>query len=129
MPMRVTLQEVIALVDRAMMRPEAAFSDGISWSARDCGRQAKQALEDRSTRQAFPFLKLAKETEQLAGGGTSFADALALFRIWLDQVVETSPCVECGAALGRACTMNNHNGQPVAREWIHPRRIVVEVLA
>lgn len=123
MRMAVTLQDVIAHVQAATLRPEAAFGDGTSWTARDLGRHAKNALEEHATRQAMSFLKSASEAETVAASGTAFADALALFRIWLDQVVECSACPECGSALGRACTMNGHNGQPIAREWIHAARI------
>lgn len=124
MPMRVTLQDVMTRVEAAAQRPEAAFGDGVGWTAREAGLHALQALKDNSTRQALPFLKLACETELASGGGHDFADALALFRLWMDQVVELAGCPECGAEHSRACTMFNHSGNAMAREWIHAQRIM-----
>lgn len=121
--MAVSLQDVLVRLEAVIQRPESEFGDGTQWTAGDCGRQALKALQDRQTRQAIAFLKLAQETELAAASGTAFADVYALFRLWMDQVVATESCGECGAALGRECTLNDSLGRPRTREWIHAKRI------
>lgn len=122
MPMLLKLKDVEAAIGVAIARPEANFPVR-GWSAAQLGRQARCAAAEGNIREVLSFLEMAAAAELEAAGGTGFQDALAIARTWIDQVTAQNGCAECGAEVGRNCTVNSAAGHPLQQKWVHGARI------